>query len=62
MSDENYEIDTELILDSYLKKEEGAVNKPIFQSTAFEYDSAEELEKVFNNKKQGYVYSRINNH
>jgi len=59
--DENYEIDTELIFDSYLKKEKGAVNKPIFQSTAFEYDSAEELEKVFNNKKQGYVYSRINN-
>ena len=56
-----YEIDTKLIFDNYLDKEKGAINKPIFQTTSFEYDTAEELEKVFKNKKQGYVYSRINN-
>ena len=47
-----YEIDTKLIFDNYLDKEKGAINKPIFQTTSFEYDTAEELEKVFKNKNR----------
>ncbi|MEJ6949806.1 O-acetylhomoserine aminocarboxypropyltransferase/cysteine synthase family protein [Natronospora cellulosivora (SeqCode)] len=41
--------------------EEGAVNKPIYHSTSFAYDSAEELANVFQQKAQGFTYSRINN-
>lgn len=41
--------------------EEGAVNKPIYHSTSFAYDSAEELANVFQQKAEGFTYSRINN-
>ncbi len=39
----------------------GATVTPIYQSSAFAYPSAEELEKVFNNAAPGFTYSRINN-
>jgi len=34
---------------------------PISQVTAFEYESMEELEKVFSHKSMGYAYTRIGN-
>jgi O-acetylhomoserine (thiol)-lyase len=34
---------------------------PIYQSTAFAYETAEELSDIFAGKDAGYVYSRINN-
>ena len=34
---------------------------PISQVTAYQYDSMEELEKVFQHKSMGYAYSRIGN-
>ncbi|MGM0471675.1 MAG: O-acetylhomoserine aminocarboxypropyltransferase/cysteine synthase family protein [Bacillota bacterium] len=39
----------------------GATNTPVYLSNSFAYDTAEELEEVFNNRAPGYVYSRINN-
>ena len=39
----------------------GATQVPVYQSSAFRHDSAEELEKIFANKKAGYSYTRINN-
>ncbi len=39
----------------------GATVTPLFQSTAFAYESAEELAKVFEGKAPGFIYSRINN-
>jgi O-acetylhomoserine (thiol)-lyase len=39
----------------------GATVPPVFQSTAFAYDTAEELEAVFAGREAGYVYSRIAN-
>lgn len=42
-------------------KETGATSVPIYQSSAFSHESAEKLEKVFNNKAAGFSYSRINN-
>lgn len=42
-------------------KETGATAVPIYQSSAFAHESAEKLEKVFNNKAAGFSYSRINN-
>ena len=41
--------------------ETGATVNPIAQSTAFAYESAEELESVFRGTAPGYVYSRISN-
>ena len=39
----------------------GATQVPIYQSSAFRHDTAEELEKIFSNKMAGYSYTRINN-
>lgn len=39
----------------------GSTIPPIYQVSAFAYDSAEQLEKVFNNKAPGFSYSRAGN-
>lgn len=39
----------------------GSTLPPISQTSAFAYDTPEELEKVFQNKKPGFAYSRIGN-
>jgi O-acetylhomoserine (thiol)-lyase len=39
----------------------GSTNTPIVQSSAFAYDTAEELEDVFRGRKAGHVYTRLNN-
>lgn len=39
----------------------GATVPPITQVSAFSYDTAEELEKVFQNRAPGFAYSRIGN-
>lgn len=39
----------------------GATLPPISQVSAFSYESAEELEKVFSNKAPGFAYTRIGN-
>lgn len=43
------------------KKSGGATLTPIYQSSAFEHESAEKLEKIFNNTAPGFSYTRINN-
>ena len=40
---------------------DGATLPPVSQSNAFVYESAEKLEKVFNNRAPGYVYTRLGN-
>ena len=39
----------------------GAAHVPIYQVSAFEHTSAEELEKIFGNKAAGYTYTRLGN-
>ncbi len=39
----------------------GATQVPIYQNSSFSYDMAEDLEKVFEGKSFGYLYSRISN-
>jgi len=39
----------------------GATTTPIYQSTAFEHKTAEELENIFKGTAAGYIYTRINN-
>lgn len=43
------------------KNPEGATHPPIYQSSAFKFDQAEDIEKVFTNKAMGYAYTRISN-
>ncbi|KOA20705.1 methionine gamma-lyase [Clostridium homopropionicum DSM 5847] len=43
------------------KKDTGATLTPIYQSSAFEQESAERLEKVFLNAAPGFAYTRISN-
>ena len=42
-------------------KATGATLTPVYQSSAFEHESAEELEKIFNNRAPGFSYTRISN-
>lgn len=42
-------------------KHTGATWTPIYQSSAFAHESAQELEKIFHNQAPGYSYTRINN-
>lgn len=39
----------------------GATQVPIYQVSAFQYDSAEQHEKVFSHQASGYAYTRIGN-
>ena len=39
----------------------GTTQVPIYQSSAFRHESAEDLEKIFTNKAVGFSYTRINN-
>lgn len=42
-------------------KKTGATCVPIYQSTAFRHDTAEELENIFKGNAPGFVYTRLNN-
>ncbi|PTW00114.1 O-acetylhomoserine (thiol)-lyase [Halanaerobium saccharolyticum] len=55
-----YQFETRLLL-SNNRNEYGAVNRAIYQTNAFEYETAEELEKVFAGQAQGYNYTRVGN-
>lgn len=39
----------------------GATLTPVYQVSAFSHSSAQQLERVFNNKAPGYAYTRISN-
>ena len=39
----------------------GATHTPVYQSSAFRHESAEDLENIFTNKAMGFSYTRINN-
>lgn len=39
----------------------GATFVPIYQSSAFEHQSAEDMEKIFSNRKRGFSYTRVGN-
>lgn len=42
-------------------KKTGATTTPIYQSTAFRHETAEELENIFKGSEPGYIYTRLNN-
>lgn len=43
------------------KENKGATLTPIYQNSAFEQESAADLEGIFENKRPGYCYSRVGN-
>ncbi|MCD7824961.1 MAG: PLP-dependent transferase [Clostridiaceae bacterium] len=56
------EFNTKLLHGNAVKRyQDGATVPPISQVNAFSYDSAEQLEKVFDNRAPGFAYSRISN-
>ena len=54
---------TTLLLHTPFPKKDvhGSLNFPVYDNVAFEADSAEELEAVFQGEKAGHIYSRISN-
>ena len=58
---DEYGFNTGLLHGTNEKYPQGATQVPIYQSSAFRHDSAEDLEKIFDNKKMGFSYTRINN-
>ena len=53
---------TQLLHGNAIKRyPDGATLPPISQVSAFAYETAQDLEKVFNNRAPGYAYTRISN-
>ncbi|MCC7158347.1 MAG: PLP-dependent transferase [Ignavibacteria bacterium] len=61
MSVNNSGFNTKLIHGGGYKDKYGSVNVPIFQSSTFEFDSAEEGARCFLGESEGYIYTRIGN-
>ena len=52
---------TDLLHAGVVREANGATLPPVYQSSAFEQDTAADLEKIFENKAPGYCYTRVAN-
>lgn len=52
---------TRLLHDGVTRETNGATLPPIYQSSAFDQETAEDLAGIFGNKKMGYCYTRVAN-
>jgi O-acetylhomoserine (thiol)-lyase len=52
---------TRLLHEGVTRETNGATLPPIYQSSAFDQESAEDLAGIFENKKMGYCYTRVAN-
>jgi OAH/OAS sulfhydrylase len=57
----NYKINTKCIQSGYTPKNGEPRILPIYQSTTFKYESAEQMGRLFNLEEEGYFYSRLQN-
>lgn len=57
----SYGFNTSLLHGEKMDHPFGATMVPIYQSSAFGHENAEELERIFTNKAMGFSYTRINN-
>ena len=57
----NYQIDTKCIQSGYAPKNGEPRVVPIYQSTTFRYDNADEMGKLFDLEADGFFYSRLAN-
>ena len=56
-----YKINTKCIQSGYTPKNGEPRVLPIYQSTTFKYESAEQMGRLFNLEEEGYFYSRLQN-
>lgn len=61
MDTEKTKFNTKLIHGGGYKDSYGSVNVPIFQSSTFEFESAEEGARCFLGESDGYIYTRLGN-
>ncbi|MDC7278504.1 aminotransferase class I/II-fold pyridoxal phosphate-dependent enzyme [Butyrivibrio fibrisolvens] len=52
---------TRLLHEGVIREINGATLPPIYQSSAFDQETAEDLAGIFGNKKMGYCYTRVSN-
>ncbi len=57
----NYKIDTKCVQSGYVPGNGEARILPIYQSTTFKYESADNVGDLFDMKAEGHMYSRISN-
>lgn len=57
---EKYSFDT-ILLHPNISNDSGATVTPVYQTSAFEHESAESIADLFSNKKPGYCYTRLTN-
>lgn len=62
MANEDLSFDGKILNTSFDKKDPyGALSMPVYQSAAFEFETAEEMEVAFMGKSADFTYSRITN-
>lgn len=61
MDSKDLKFTSKLIHGGGYKNKLGAVNVPIYQSSTFEFESAEEGARCFNGESNGYIYTRLGN-
>ncbi|MCU0373096.1 MAG: PLP-dependent transferase, partial [Ignavibacteria bacterium] len=61
METKNLGFNSKLIHGGGFKDIYGGVNVPIFQSSTFRFESAEEGARCFNGESSGYIYTRLGN-
>ena len=61
MSKQNLRFNSKLIHGGGYKNKLGSVNVPIYQSSTFEFESAEEGARCFTGESDGYIYTRLGN-
>jgi methionine-gamma-lyase len=61
MDTKDLKFSSKLIHGGGYKNKLGAVNVPIYQSSTFEFESAEEGARCFNGESTGYIYTRLGN-
>ncbi|MFE8704166.1 methionine gamma-lyase [Cytobacillus sp. FJAT-54145] len=58
----NLNFETEVVHTGYDSKQfQGSLNPPIFQTSTFTFEHAEQGEKRFSGEEDGYIYSRLGN-
>jgi methionine-gamma-lyase len=61
METKNLGFNSKLVHGGGYKDKYGSVNVPIFQSSTFQFESAEEGARCFNGESDGYIYTRLGN-
>ncbi|WP_075980717.1 methionine gamma-lyase [Bacillus massilinigeriensis] len=62
MDKNNYQFETKVIHAGYeTEKNQGSLTPPLFQTSTFTFNTAEQGERRFSGEEKGYIYSRLGN-